>query len=171
VSDLPARIARRPAPRGLLPLPGSVRRLQQEIDERSARIPTRRNEYGFDPFGLDPEYGRRLTLAMALVYRHWFRVESCGLENVPEGRVLLIGNHAGNTFAWDGAMLAMALFLDGDPPRKVRGMGEYYLPTIPFFNVFMHRLGSVVGGRRPTASTCSSTRRRSWSFRRGSGAS
>ena len=82
---------------------------------------------------------------MALVYRYWLRVEASGVENVPEGRVLLIANHAGNTFAWDGAMLGMALFLDGDPPRVVRGMGEYYLPTIPFFSVFMHRVGSVVG--------------------------
>ena len=44
----------------------------------------------------------------------------------------------------------MALFLGGDPPRMVRGMGEYYLPTIPFFSVFMHRVGSVVG----TPSNC-----------------
>jgi 1-acyl-sn-glycerol-3-phosphate acyltransferase len=29
-------------------------------------------------------------------------------------------------------------------------MGEYYLPTIPFFSVFMHRVGSVVG----TPSNC-----------------
>jgi 1-acyl-sn-glycerol-3-phosphate acyltransferase len=27
----------------------------------------------------------------------------------------------------------------------VRGMAEYFLPTIPFFNVFMQRFGSVVG--------------------------
>jgi 1-acyl-sn-glycerol-3-phosphate acyltransferase len=59
--------------------------------------------------------------------------------------VLLIGNHAGNTFAWDGAMLAMALFYEGEPPRIVRGMAEYFLPTIPFFNVYMQRFGSVVG--------------------------
>jgi 1-acyl-sn-glycerol-3-phosphate acyltransferase len=32
----------------------------------------------------------------------------------------------------------------------VRGMAEYYLPTIPFFGVFMHRMGSVVG----TPSNC-----------------
>ena len=65
---------------------------------------------------------------MAFVYR-----SGCGSRTestCPEGRVLLIANHAGNTFAWDGAMLGMALFLDGDPPRVVRGMGEY-LPTLP----------------------------------------
>jgi 1-acyl-sn-glycerol-3-phosphate acyltransferase len=86
-----------------------------------------------------------MLLPMALVYRYWLRVETHGIQNVPNGRVLLIANHAGNTFAWDGAMLATSLLLDGDPPRMVRGMGEYYLPTVPFFNVFMHRCGSVVG--------------------------
>jgi 1-acyl-sn-glycerol-3-phosphate acyltransferase len=82
---------------------------------------------------------------MVLAYRHWFRVETSGVDRVPKGRVLLISNHAGNTFAWDGAMLGMALYLESNPPRMVRGMAEYYLPTIPFFGTFMHRSGSVVG--------------------------
>jgi len=119
--------------------------LREEIDARIVRIPTRLNEFGFDPFGFDPEYGRSLLLTLSWVYRYWFRVETRGLDNVPAGRVLLIGNHAGNTFAWDGAMLATALFLEGEPPRMIRGMAEYFLPTIPFFNVAMQRLGSVVG--------------------------
>ncbi|MFQ5417796.1 MAG: lysophospholipid acyltransferase family protein [Myxococcota bacterium] len=117
----------------------------REIDDRIDRIPTRLNEFGFDRFGIDPEFGRSMLLALAFFYRLWFRVEARGVENVPEGRVLLIGNHAGNTFAWDGAMLATALFLEGEPPRMARGMAEYFLTTIPFFNVYMQRSGSVVG--------------------------
>jgi 1-acyl-sn-glycerol-3-phosphate acyltransferase len=108
-------------------------------------VTTRRNEYGYDPFGADPLALRSLMLPLALVYRHWLRVETHGVERVPEGRVLLIGNHAGNTFAWDGAMLGMAMLLEAEPPRLVRGMGEYYLPQIPWFNVLLHRAGSVVG--------------------------
>jgi 1-acyl-sn-glycerol-3-phosphate acyltransferase len=84
-------------------------------------------------------------LPAALLYRYWLRVETEGIENVPAGRVLLIGNHAGNTFAYDGAMLGLSLFLEGKPPRIVRGMAEYYLPTIPWFNILMQRAGSVVG--------------------------
>jgi 1-acyl-sn-glycerol-3-phosphate acyltransferase len=64
---------------------------------------------------------------------------------VPPGRVLLIANHAGNNFAYDGAMLAMSMLLEAEPPRLVRGMVEYFLPRIPFFNVLLHRAGSVVG--------------------------
>jgi len=126
-------------------LPGPVRELVERVEHRTARLPTRLNEYGYDPFGLDPHYGRQLILSMCLVYRFWLRVETHGIEKVPEGRVLLIANHAGNTFAWDGAMLSMAMLLEAEPPRLVRGMAEYYLPTIPFFSVLMHRMGSVVG--------------------------
>jgi 1-acyl-sn-glycerol-3-phosphate acyltransferase len=126
-------------------LPQGVRELVERVEHRVARLPTRLNEYGYDPFGLDPEYGRQFILAMCLVYRYWLRVATSGIENVPEGRVLLVANHAGNTFAWDGAMLGMAMLLEAEPPRMVRGMAEYYLPTIPFFSVFLHRMGSVVG--------------------------
>ena len=35
-----------------------------------------------------------------------------------------------------------------EPPRIVRGMGEYWLPTVPFVNVIMVRTGSVVGTRK-----------------------
>ena len=138
----------RPPPRpGLVRrlLPQALRELVEQVEHRVARIPTRLNEYGYDPFGLDPEYGRQLTVAMCLVYRHWLRVETRGVERVPQGRVLLVANHAGNTFAWDGAMVAMAMLLEAEPPRMVRGMAEYYLPTLPFFGVMMHRMGSVVG--------------------------
>ena len=127
------------------PLPPPLAALRSEVRARLERIPTRLNEYGVDAFGLDPRWGLPFLLTLALVYRYWLRVETHGLERVPPDRVLLIANHAGNTFAWDGAMLAMALLLEGQPPRVVRGMAEHYLPEIPFFNVFMHRMGSVVG--------------------------
>jgi 1-acyl-sn-glycerol-3-phosphate acyltransferase len=138
-------VARESRGRGRSWLPVSPFGLRTELDERIARITTRLNDYGFDPFGAEPDYARNVALISALLYRYWFRVETQGIERVPEGRVLLIGNHAGNTFAYDGTMLAMAMLLEAEPPRLVRGMGEYYLPQIPFFGTFMHRAGSVVG--------------------------
>ena len=126
-------------------VPAQLRAMLDEIDERTARIPTRVNEYGYDPFGFDPVSTRYSNLLMTWVYRHYLRVDARGVDRVPPGRVLLIANHAGNTFAWDGAMLATALFLEAEPPRLVRGMAEYFLPTLPFFNVMLHRAGSVVG--------------------------
>lgn len=143
VPRAPARDAGSGLARRLLPPPLAA--LQREIEERLAAIPTTLNEYGVDPFGFDPRYAASTLLPMAVLYRWWLRVETHGIERVPAGRVLLIANHAGNTFAYDGAMLAMAMLLEAEPPRAVRAMGEYYLPTIPFFSTFMHRMGSVVG--------------------------
>ncbi len=128
-----------------LPLPFGIGSLVDELEERYSAIPTRLNEYGVDPFGAEPGFARHVLLPMALVYRHWLRVETRNIERVPTGRVLLIGNHAGNTFAYDGAMLGMAMLLEAEPPRMVRGMAEYYLPQIPYFTILMHRAGSVVG--------------------------
>ncbi len=117
-----------------------------EIDRRYARLATPLNEYGYDAFGFDKNTARYPALLMGLAYKHWFRTETHGIENVPaEGPVLVVANHGGNTFAWDAGMIAMAILLEADPPRLARGLGEFYLPTIPFFNEFMARVGSVVG--------------------------
>ena len=137
--------AARAAARPLRWLPEPLRSLQEELDARLARVPTHLNEYGLDPFGASPAFLRTILLPFALLYRGWLRVETHGIERVPAGRVLLIANHAGNTFSYDGAMLSMAMLLEAEPPRMLRGMAEYYLPQIPWFTIFMHRAGSVVG--------------------------
>ena len=128
-----------------LPLPLALRSLSDEVEERLARIPTGMNEYGFDPFGASVEFAQRVGTFAAFLYRHYFRVETQGIEKVPDGRVLLIANHAGNTLPMDGAMLATAMLLEAEPPRFVRAMAEFYLPRIPWWNEMIHRAGAVVG--------------------------
>lgn len=128
-------------------LPGRMRSLESEIEERMLRIPTRLNAYGYDAWGFHPDTARRAMLVTAFLYRYWFRVQAHGIENIPPGRVLLIGNHAGQV-ALDAAMIGVGCFLEAEPPRVVRGMGEYWLPTVPFVNELMVRTGSVVGTRK-----------------------
>ena len=120
--------------------------LRQEIAARMRRIPTHLNEYGYDRWGFHARTAERTLLTMWGLYRHWFRVETHGIEHLPAGRVLLISNHAGQV-ALDAAMICAAAFFAGEPPRIVRGMGEYWLPTLPFVNELMVRTGSVVGTR------------------------
>jgi 1-acyl-sn-glycerol-3-phosphate acyltransferase len=128
-------------------LPPTVWDLRREIDERVQRIPTRLNAYGYDAFGFHPDASRRALFFTALLYRYWFRVEVHGIERLPPGRVLVIANHGGQ-IALDAAMIMTACFLEGEPPRILRGMGEYWLPTVPWVNVMMVRTGSVVGTRK-----------------------
>ena len=45
----------------------------------------------------------------------------------------------------DGAMIAMSLLLEAEPPRVVRAMVEKWAPTLPFVAPFFARIGQVVG--------------------------
>lgn len=120
--------------------------LQREIAERMRRIPTNLNEYGYDRWGFHARTAERTLMASWPLYHHWFRVETHGIDRIPKGRALLISNHAGQV-ALDAAMICAAVFFEGSPPRIVRGMGEYWLPTLPFVSEIMVRTGSVVGTR------------------------
>lgn len=128
----------------------ALRDLNAEISKRMTRIPTQLNVFGYDPWGFNADVMRRALLLSALLYRYYFRVQTHGIDHVPAGRVLLIANHAGQV-ALDAAMITAAAFFEGEPPRIVRGMGEYWLPTIPFINLIMTRTGSVVGTPRNCA--------------------
>jgi 1-acyl-sn-glycerol-3-phosphate acyltransferase len=119
-------------------------RIDPEIEARLARVPMIRNEYGYDPFGFDPETFRYVAGLVQWIYQRYFRVEPHGVENIPEGRVLLVSNHSGQ-IPVDGLMIAAAAFYEGDPPRVVRSMVEKWVPQIPFVNLFMTRTGQVVG--------------------------
>jgi 1-acyl-sn-glycerol-3-phosphate acyltransferase len=125
-------------------LPDSVRELDAQIGERLARIPSTLNEYGVDRFGMEPRAAHSQLLFAALLYKHYFRVEARGFEHVPEGRVLLIANHAGQ-LPFDAAMLAVAMLLEAEPPRLARGLGEYWIPRLPFVSEMATRGGNLVG--------------------------
>lgn len=125
-------------------LPLSVRGLEREIGDRLAKIPTRLNDYGYDPYGFQPRSAGPLLAFAALLYRWYFRVETHGIERVPPGRVLLIANHAGQ-LPFDGMMLGMALLLEAEPPRIARPMGEYWIARLPWMSVWAARTGTLIG--------------------------
>lgn len=120
------------------------RAIDPEVDRAISRIPNRLNEYGYDVWGLKPQAAKYFYSAAAWLYRHYFRVETNGIENVPPGRVLLVANHGGQ-LPFDGLMLATAMVLEAEPPRLIRGMVEKFFPQLPFFSVIIPRLGHVLG--------------------------
>ncbi len=124
--------------------PGAVRRLGQELADRLAKAPLRLNDYGYDPYGFHPEAARTLMLPAALAYRHWFRVENHGIDRVPTGRVILIGNHSGQV-GYDGMMLGMSMLLGAEPPRLCRGMAEYLFFRTPWAGIGASRSGTLAG--------------------------
>jgi 1-acyl-sn-glycerol-3-phosphate acyltransferase len=128
---------------GALQIP-ALRGLEAELAQRIAKAPLRLNEYGYDAYGFHPETAARMLVPAALLYRYWFRVETHGIERVPPGPVLLIGNHSGQ-FGYDGSMLGVAMLLEAEPPRLVRGMAEYLFWRTPFAGVAASRSGTLVG--------------------------
>jgi 1-acyl-sn-glycerol-3-phosphate acyltransferase len=125
-------------------LPGAVRELEAELVDRLEKAPVPLNAYGYDPYGFNPASARRLLLPSALLYRHYFRVETHDIRRVPPGGVLLIGNHSGQ-FGYDGGMLAIAMLLEAEPPRLVRGMAEHLFVRTPWAGTSMARMGSMSG--------------------------
>jgi 1-acyl-sn-glycerol-3-phosphate acyltransferase len=125
-------------------LPGPLARLDAEVADRLAKAPLRLNDFGYDPYGFHAPSARRLLLPSALLYRYWFRVETHEIRRVPTGGVLLIANHSGQ-FGYDGAMLAMSMLLEAEPPRLARGMAEHLFARTPFAGTSLVRIGSMIG--------------------------
>jgi 1-acyl-sn-glycerol-3-phosphate acyltransferase len=101
--------------------------------------------YGFDPFGAERESALLSYVVMRVLHKHWFRVQSHGLENIPlEGAALVVPNHSG-VIAIDAAMLATDVFMNLERPRVVRAVVDYFTSLLPFVNVFFTRSGQLVG--------------------------
>ncbi|MFN2164900.1 MAG: 1-acyl-sn-glycerol-3-phosphate acyltransferase, partial [Anaerolineae bacterium] len=116
------------------------------LTKRLESLQARLNEFGVDPFGFDPEMVKYAAPFVHFFYRTYFRVETHGIENVPAGRVLLIGNHSGQ-IPIDGAMIVGSMLLDATPPRMVRSMVETWVPSLPLLSYLFLRWGQIVGTR------------------------
>jgi 1-acyl-sn-glycerol-3-phosphate acyltransferase len=122
--------------------------LGREQSERLASIQIHDEGFGYDVFGFERE---SVTLAYLLgmpLYRHWFRVESRGIENVPtEGRAILAPNHSG-VLPLDGWMIAMDVATKLDRPRILRSMVDYFAFGLPYAGLALTRIGQIAGTRR-----------------------
>ena len=116
----------------------------RDLEDRLERIPSNLGPYGVDPFGFDPQYVKKVVGPAAWLYRKYFRCEATGLENVPEGRCLIIANHSGQ-LPFDGLMIGMSMFLDSEPPRFTRSMVERFVPATPFVSPLLARCGQILG--------------------------
>ena len=116
------------------------------VNEKWSRLTNNANvsRFGTDEFGFSPEVVKRILPLVTLVHKGYFRVNVTGVENVPDGRVLLIANHSGQ-LPFDGMMIATSLILEADPPRMVRSMIERWVPTLPFVSTFLARCGQITG--------------------------
>ena len=109
-----------------------------DLDARLSAASSSVGEGGVDPFGLDPTALKRTAIGAAFLYKVYFRCLSQGLSNVPEGKAILVANHAGQ-IPIDAVMITTALLLDRDPPRFVRSMMDRWVPSLPFVSTILYR--------------------------------
>jgi 1-acyl-sn-glycerol-3-phosphate acyltransferase len=107
-------------------------------------LPTRQNEFGYDPFGFNRQDAKVALLLSRFLYRTYFRVQPFGLNNVPDGRVLLIANHSGQ-LPFDGVCIVASCIFDRPKARLVRAMIEKFIPTFPFISYLFPRWGQIIG--------------------------
>jgi 1-acyl-sn-glycerol-3-phosphate acyltransferase len=104
----------------------------------------RHGDSSVDDFGFDREWTETLVPLSAWVYRHWWRVRTVGVENVPAtGRALLVSNHAG-VVPYDGAMVRTALLLEHSRPRHARALVLNGLFAMPGASWLMRRTGNTL---------------------------
>ena len=119
-------------------------RLPVDFQKKMKALPTRQNEYGYDPFGFNRDDAKVAALFVRFLYRYYFRVEAHGVERVPSGRVLLISNHSGQ-LPFDAFGIAGAMLFENDPPRVIRAMVERFVQTLPFVSYMFARWGQITG--------------------------
>ena len=100
--------------------------------------------YETDEWGFDSEVLDTVKPFFDFMYYKYWRVQTSGMENIPdEGRVMLVVNHSGQ-LPWDGAMVGTAVYNEHPNQRLVRTLYASWFPTLPFFSSLFTKLGQTL---------------------------
>ncbi|MFI6601848.1 lysophospholipid acyltransferase family protein [Nonomuraea sp. NPDC050536] len=100
-------------------------------------------DYEVDEFGYDAELTDKVMLELIRpLYRHWFRVETVELKNVPdEGGALVVANHSG-TLPVDALMMQVALH--DEAGRALRLLGADLVYQLPLLGHLSRKTGHTL---------------------------
>jgi 1-acyl-sn-glycerol-3-phosphate acyltransferase len=79
----------------------------------------------------DPEYIRRVLPLWRAALGTYFRGEVRGLENIPDGPALLVGNHSGGTLIADTFVFAAAFYDHFGPDRRFHQLAHDVAARMP----------------------------------------
>jgi 1-acyl-sn-glycerol-3-phosphate acyltransferase len=91
----------------------------------------------------DPEYIRATLPALRATHALWFRGEVRGLERIPEGPCLLVGNHSGGTLIADTFVLAQAFYDHFGPERTFHQLAHDLVFKVPGVRSLLTSYGTV----------------------------
>jgi 1-acyl-sn-glycerol-3-phosphate acyltransferase len=87
---------------------------------------------GDDPGAWDPDYIRETLPTLRALSRAYHRSEVRGLDNVPDGPALLVGNHSGGTMIVDTFALALEFYAHFGPDRRFHQLAHDVAARLPF---------------------------------------
>ena len=106
-------------------------------------LPAIEEDRDFDDWGRSESFVSRIEPLLDFYYRHWFRVEVDGIENVPaEGGALLVSNHSG-ALPPDGPMVMQAIRNEHPRPRALYMLVEHWFKGYPGISTLAARMGLV----------------------------
>jgi 1-acyl-sn-glycerol-3-phosphate acyltransferase len=102
-------------------------------------------DYDTDEFGFDPDLTDHVLLpALRPLFARWFRVETQGLDNVPDtGGALVVANHSG-TIPMDALMATVALHDELPASRRLRLLGADLVFQLPLLGALARKLGTTL---------------------------
>jgi len=103
-----------------------------------------KGDYVTDEWGMDWEFLELLRPFLDFLYKIYWRVETTGMEHIPDyERAVLVSNHSGQP-PWDGLMLMTAILNEHPAQRLVRNLHDEWFPTLPFLSGALVKVGQVL---------------------------
>jgi 1-acyl-sn-glycerol-3-phosphate acyltransferase len=90
----------------------------------------------------DPKFADKMAPFFEGLFRHYFRVDLEGWENVPESKVLFVGNHNG-LLTFEVLMLFHSWRKRFGSSRRALGLAHSIALDNPFFRWIIPRLGAI----------------------------
>jgi 1-acyl-sn-glycerol-3-phosphate acyltransferase len=128
----------------VLDLPTPPRR-EEPVDLRELRglVPAAEPGREIDDWGRSQRIFDLVEPLLDFYYRHWFRVEVEGIENVPsEGGALIVSNHSG-ALPPDAPMIMQAIRHEHPRPRPLYMLGENWFKGYPGAGMLANKIGLV----------------------------
>jgi 1-acyl-sn-glycerol-3-phosphate acyltransferase len=130
---------------GVLDMPAQPQQEEgpSDLSELRELIPAAEPGRQLDDWGRSQRVFDAFEPLLDFYYRHWFRVETEGVENVPDDDgALLVSNHAG-ALPPDAPMIMQAIRHEHPSPRPLHMLGEHWFKGYPGVSMLVNKLGLV----------------------------
>ncbi|MCB9534567.1 MAG: acyltransferase family protein, partial [Myxococcales bacterium] len=107
----------------------------------------------YDPDSLDNRSEKTLMRLVPVIdaFARYHRAEVRGVERIPDGPALFVGNHSGATLSIDTFILAGAIFRERGLDYLPFGLAHDFAMTVPGINELLSEVGAVRANEKNAA--------------------